>query len=43
MLPKLRQRVGNVCSRLVCHTTEILTCNLREAPTSGACEEKDDV
>jgi len=37
------QRMGNVCGRLVCHITEILACHLREAPTNGACEEKDHV
>jgi len=35
------QRVGNVCRRPVCHTTEILACDRCDAPTNGACEEKD--
>src|SRR5258706_9047218 len=34
------QRVGNVCSRLVCHITEILARDLWEGVTNGACEEK---
>jgi hypothetical protein len=37
----LCQRVGNVCRRLVCHITEILACDLCDAPNKGACEEKD--
>jgi hypothetical protein len=38
-----RGRVGHVCSHSDRHTTEILACDFRAAPTNGACEEKDNV